>query len=117
MNIKTEILKQARETRADQGEGLKFDQGKQGWYPLPLVILRPLADVFLAGEKKYAAFNCLLNFDDPDRRFWDATMRHIEACQMDPMARDPETGAYHAAAACFNLLMRIYHCGGHNGAC
>jgi len=32
-------------------EGIKYDKDKQGWYPMPLVILKPLADVFLAGEK------------------------------------------------------------------
>lgn len=93
-----------------QAKGLKHDQGKQGWYPMPLVVLKPLADVFLAGEKKYETFNCLQPFEEPERRFWDATMRHIEACQLDPLARDPETGCYHAASACFNLLMRIYNC-------
>jgi len=91
-------------------KGLKFDEGKQPWFALPLVVLRPLADVFAAGEKKYNTFNCMNPFDEPERRFWDATMRHLEACQIDPLARDPETGAYHAAAACFGLLMRIYHC-------
>ena len=89
--------------------GLKDDHGKQAWYAMPLSILKPLADVFAAGEKKYATFNCLQPFDDPDRRFWDATMRHLEACQLDPLAKDEETGCYHAAQACFNLLMRIYN--------
>jgi len=50
-------------------EGIKYDKDKQGWYPMPLVILKPLADVFLAGEKKYETFNCLKPFEDSDRRF------------------------------------------------
>ena len=90
-------------------EGQKKDQGKQGWYPMPLVVLRPLADTFLAGEKKYATFNCLQPFKDSDRRFWDSTMRHLELCQLDPLAIDPETGCYHAAEACFGMLMRIFN--------
>lgn len=90
-------------------EGQKADSGKQGWYPLPLVVLRPLADTFLAGEKKYATFNCLNPFRDSDRRFWDSTMRHLELCQLDPLAIDPETGCYHAAEACFGMLMRIFN--------
>jgi hypothetical protein len=90
-------------------EGLKFDNDKQGWFPLPLVILKPLADVFLAGERKYSTFNCLQLFKEPDRRFWDATMRHLEACQLNPLAKDKETGCYHAAQAAFSILMRLYH--------
>lgn len=90
--------------------GLKYDQGKQPWYAMPLEILEPLADLFAAGEKKYGTFNCLNPFDDPDRRFWDATMRHLVACQHSPLAKDPETGCYHAAAVAFSILMRLHHC-------
>jgi hypothetical protein len=89
--------------------GWKNDEGKQGWYPLPLVILKPLADVFVAGEKKYATFNCLQPFDDSDRRFWDATMRHLEECQLDPLSIDEETGCYHAAQVAFNTLLRLHN--------
>lgn len=89
--------------------GLKQDTGKQGWYPLPLTILKPLADVFIAGEKKYEIFNCLQPFDDSNRRFWDAAMRHLEACQLDPLAIDEETGCYHAAQVAFNTLLRLHN--------
>lgn len=90
-------------------EGLKYDKGKQHWYAMPLSVLKPLASVFAAGEKKYATFNCLKPFENSDRRFWDATMRHLEEFQMDPHAIDPETGCYHGAEAAFNILMRIHH--------
>lgn len=91
-------------------EGIKIDIGKQGWYPLPLKILKPLADTFLAGEAKgYSTYNCLQPFRDSNRRFWDATMRHLEACQLDPLAKDQETGCYHAAQVAFSILMRLYH--------
>ena len=33
-------------------QGLKHDTGKQPWFAMPLVVLKPLADVFAAGEKK-----------------------------------------------------------------
>jgi len=88
-------------------EGLKLDTGKQPYYAMPLSLLKPLADVFSAGEAKYKIFNCLQPFYDSDRRFWDATMRHLEQCQIDPLARDEETGCYHAAQVCFNMLLRI----------
>lgn len=90
-------------------EGLKHDNGKQPWYAMPLEVLEPLADVFAAGEKKYATFNCLQPFREPDRRFYDGLMRHLEACQLDPLAKDEETGCYHAAQVAFNTLMRLYH--------
>ena len=89
--------------------GLKFDQGKQPYFAMPLEVLMPLADVFAAGEKKYATFNCLKPFREPNRRFYDGMMRHIEQCQLDPLAIDEETGCYHAAQVAFNTLMRLYH--------
>lgn len=90
--------------------GLKTDKGKQEWFQMPLVLLKPLADTFVAGEKKYALFNCLKPFDNPERRFWNAAMRHFEACQIDPLAKDEDTGCYHAAQVAFSILMRLYHC-------
>jgi hypothetical protein len=90
-------------------KGLKLDGGKQQWFAMPLTILKPLADVFAAGERKYSIFNCLQPFDGADRRFWDATMRHLDACQIDPLAIDEETGCYHAAQAAFNILLRVHN--------
>ena len=87
--------------------GPKYDQGKQRWLAMPLIHLRPLADAFTAGETKYSLFSNLHPFEQADRRFWDATMRHLELCQVDPLATDPETGCYHAAEACFSILMRL----------
>ena len=94
-------------------EGCKEDKGKQNYYALPLVILKPLADVFTAGERKYELFNCLNPFKDSDRRFWNASMRHMEACQIDPLAIDQEIKdkygleVYHSAQVAFNMLLRI----------
>lgn len=90
-------------------EGKKYDKGKQPWFALPLEILQPLADVMAAGEKKYGTFNCLQPFEDADRRFWDANMRHATACQQNPLAIDEETGCYHEACRAFSSLMRIHH--------
>lgn len=87
--------------------GLKQDKGKQPYYAMPLSVLKPLADLYAAGEIKYATFNCLQPFEDGDRRFWDAIMRHLEECQMDSLAKDPETNCYHLAAVAFNALHRL----------
>ena len=96
-------------------QGLKFDQGKQPWYAMPLEVLEPLADVFAAGEHKYSTFNCLQPFNDPDRRFYDGQMRHTAACQIDPLAIDQEllekygVQVYHSAQVALNALMRLHH--------
>jgi len=92
-----------------EAAGMKHDEGKQAWHALPLVILEPLADVMDAGARKYEKFNCLQPFTNADERFWNSTMRHLVACQINPLAIDPETGCYHAAEACFGMLMRIYN--------
>ena len=95
-----------------ENKGLKLDQeGKQEWFALPLEILEPLADVFEAGVAKgYGRFNCMLPFDDPSRRFYNATMRHLRASQIDPLARDEETGCYNLAQVAFNSLLRLHNC-------
>jgi hypothetical protein len=36
-------------------------------------------------------------------------MRHAEACQVDPLAIDEETGCYHGAQIAFNALLRIFN--------
>lgn len=36
--------------------GMKYDDGKQKWYAMPLEVLEPLADVFAAGEKKFLTY-------------------------------------------------------------
>ena len=89
--------------------GMKHDAGKQGWYAMPLEVLEPLGDVYTAGEKKYATFNCLLPFEDSSRRFYNGMMRHNAASQLDPLAKDEETGCYHLAQVAFNALMRLHH--------
>jgi hypothetical protein len=95
--------------------GLKFDTGKQRWHALPLEILEPLADVFAAGAKKYAKFNCLQPFRDSNERFYDGQMRHTRASQLDPLAIDQELleqygeEVYHLAQVAFNALMRLHH--------
>ena len=89
--------------------GIKLDNGKKQWYAMPLEVLELLSDVFVAGEKKYETFNCLKPFVDGDRRFYDATIRHLKECQLDPLAIDEETGCYHGAQVAWNILMRTYH--------
>lgn len=72
-------------------------------------IITTISRCFYSWEKKYKIFNCLKPFDDSDRRFYDALMRHLEACQIDPLAIDEETGCYHLAQIAFNALLRLYN--------
>jgi len=50
--------------------------------------------------------------------FGNATMRHLEACQIDPLAVDQEImdeyglEVYHSAQVAFNMLLRIRNAGG-----
>lgn len=96
--------------------GKKDDAGKQRWYAMPLCVLKDLADAFNHGQKIYGLFNCLKEFENPKEQFWNALMRHLEECQVDPMSKDKESGCYNAACVAFNALMYLYHCKrGENG--
>lgn len=91
-------------------KGQKHDDGKQRWHALPLVILKPLADVMEAGAKKYQRFNCLEPFDNWNERFYDGQIRHTEASQIDPLAINEEDGGvYHLAQVAFNALLRLHN--------
>lgn len=94
---------------AAKQQGIKFDGGKLDWSVVPLEVLEPLVKVFMAGEQKYGYLNCLKGFENGDRRFFAAGMRHKMASQMDPLAIDEETGCYHSAQDAWNSLMRLYH--------
>jgi hypothetical protein len=95
-------------------EGLKYDEDKQDWYAMPLEVLEPLAQVYLAGENKYETFNCLKPFKDWKRRFWSGMMRHARRCQLNPLAIDQElmdkygVKVYHQAQIAFNALHRLH---------
>lgn len=90
--------------------GKKHDEGKLDWHALPLELVELLVPVAVAGAKKYGRGNILEPFDEADRRFYSATMRHVRACQHNPLAVDEETGCYHAAQAAYDLLARVYQC-------
>jgi hypothetical protein len=80
------------------------------------VVLQPLLEVFNAGVKHYGLHNCLNPFENPSERFYNAQLRHVADCQLDPMAIDPQDGCYHEAKVAFNALMRLYHCREKDGA-
>lgn len=98
--------------KVEEREGLKHDDGKLDWYALPLEILEPLADLMSkVGEPRYGLFNCMKPFSDANRRFYNGIMRHMRACQEDPLAKDATNDdCYHLASIAFNALMRLHHC-------
>lgn len=90
--------------------GLKFDGNKLDWSAIPLEVLEPLVACFEVGAKKYGHMNCLKPFENGDRRFFAAAMRHTVEAQHDPLAINVEDGeVYHAAQAAWNHLIRLYH--------
>lgn len=91
---------------------VKIDEGKRKWQALPLVLLEPLADLMEKAIEsgKYKKYSCLGKCENADADFYDAQMRHVQACQIDPLAIDEETQCYHSAQVAFNALMRLYHC-------
>lgn len=95
---------------ATEFKGKKADEGKQEWFAMPISILKPLSDAFVHGECEYGLFNCLNEFDDPSRRFYNSMIRHIEESQIDPLAVDSKSGVPHLACVAFNALMRLHHC-------
>lgn len=95
---------------AKLGFGTKFDTDKQQWYRMPLVMIKPLADVYCIAGKKYPPFNCLQPFENGDARLYDAMMRHVEASQIDPLAINEEDGGvYHLAQVAFSALTRLHN--------
>ena len=87
--------------------GPKYDQGKPDYHALPLELVRHLVPVAEAGVKKYYRFSILEDFENSNERFFGAQMRHLEKCQIDPLAIDPEDGVYEQAKVAFNALKRL----------
>ena len=90
--------------------GLKHDEGKLDWHALPLELVELLVPVALNGASKYGRHRILQPIEDAGPRHYSATMRHLSACQLNPLAIDPESGCYHAAHAAYDLLARLYQC-------
>lgn len=85
--------------------GLKKDQGKVRWSLLPKGVITTILQVLEFGATKYAVDNWQ-HVEDHERRYYDATMRHIEAWRAKE-TNDPESGLPHLAHAvcCLMFLM------------
>ena len=69
-----------------------------------------LVPVAVNGANKYGRHSILQPIEDAGPRHYSATMRHLSACQLNPLAIDQESGCYHAAHAAYDLLARVYQC-------
>ena len=89
--------------------GTKFDQGKKDWSLVDLKFIEPLIDVFVCGEKNHGYENWKKEFDNCERRFFAAMMRHVEKSQKNPLAWNEKDQCYHLAQVAWNALFRLYH--------
>jgi hypothetical protein len=90
--------------------GLKHDKGKLDWSLLDFELVEPLIEVLMLGESRYGYENWKKSFVNGNRRFRAARLRHEQAAQSDPTARNAEDGnCYHLAQVALNALFQLYH--------
>ena len=89
--------------------GIKNDKDKPDWSLIDPMFIEPLVAVFAIGEKKYGYENWKKKFENGDRRFKAALMRHYIKCYKSPLAFNEEDNCYHLAQVAFNALLRLYH--------
>jgi hypothetical protein len=63
---------------AEQSTGMKYDNGKLLYSLIPPIATKALAEVLTFGANKYAP-NSWQTVPDAERRYLDASMRHLEA--------------------------------------
>lgn len=85
--------------------GFKADSGKGRWSLLPLHTIKQVIKVLEFGANKYSVGNWA-HVEGASTRYYDATMRHIEAWWTGEK-NDPESGLPHLAhaTACLLFLM------------
>jgi hypothetical protein len=86
--------------------GTKHDGGKLRWSLLPPGTILKVIMVLEMGAKKYRIDNWQ-HVEQPDRRYYDAAMRHIHAWLYGEM-NDPESGLPHLAHAVCCLLFLMW---------
>lgn len=78
-------------------QGKKFDSGKTRYDLVPPNTLKEVADVLTFGSKKYSDDNWK-KVSEPNKRYYSAAIRHIEAWRNDELI-DSESGHSHLAHA------------------
>ena len=86
--------------------GIKDDVDKLDWSLLPFATLHSVIKVLMFGAKKYSRDNWKL-VPDAKRRYFSATIRHLDAYQ-DGDKCDKETGLSHLAHAICCLIFLLW---------
>ena len=83
---------------------------KQRWFAMHLGLIKPMLDVFTVNKDsgRYPEFSHMGKFENGREELFDAMMRHVEASQENPLAKDEKTGCYHLACVASNALMRLH---------
>lgn len=89
----------------ERGSGARYNAGKTRYGLVPLHLLKPAADVFEYGSRKYAAWNWAkgMNWDIP----YECAMRHLDAWYRGEDL-DPESGLPHLGHVMCNLIMLVH---------
>ena len=86
--------------------GTKYDDKKPRWSLLPVGAVRSIIAVLEFGAAKYAV-DGWKHVEEPERRYYDAAMRHIESWRMKE-TNDPESNLPHLAHAVCCLLFLMW---------
>lgn len=89
-----------------KGEGVKYDQGKLRYSLMPLGTINKVLQVLDYGARKYEENNWM-KVPHGRHRYFDATMRHIDAWWKGE-SLDPESGLPHLAHAATCLLFLLF---------
>ena len=85
----------------------KFDNNKDDLSLISLDSLRPISRAYGYGVTKYGRGNWRKN-DIEWHRTLSSVLRHLAACQDDPVKIDPESGIMHIAHAASQLLIKLH---------
>lgn len=88
-------------------DGIKHDAGKPRWSLLPESVIPEVLRVLEHGAQKYPAPDNWKRVSDPQRRYYDAAMRHLQAW-LEEEHDDPESGRPHLAHAITCLMFLLW---------
>lgn len=100
------IAEKVEKRMTEKQLGAKHDAGKPRWSLLPGGTLAKVIAVLEFGAARYGIDNWQ-HVTEPDRRYYDAAMRHIQAWLYGE-TNDPESGQPHLAHAIASLLFLMW---------
>ena len=88
-----------------QESGVKYDSDKLDWSLLPIDAIEEVIKVLMFGAKKYSANNWK-HVDDFNRRYYNASLRHLTQRQQGEIL-DSDSNLSHLAHAACNVLFLL----------